>query len=168
LFGKITTKQEPGMNKQGRLEVKSSNDILDRIGGLEKVIFDSDIDSALRASSKSGSRKCLLNQKVMMWVVLAMGLFTDLPIRQVFKACRRIREKDQLPGRSALCLARQRLGSQPLVELHRMVVKRCTVDARIHGATVELLGDLGQRETTWPRLAIQLGRFSHEAEAPPP
>jgi hypothetical protein len=123
LFGKITTKQEPGMNKQGRLEVKSSNDILDRIGGLEKVIFDSDIDSALRASSKSDSRKCLLNQKVMMWVVLAMGLFTDLPIRQVFKACRRIREKDQLPGRSALCLARQRLGSQPLVELHRIVVR---------------------------------------------
>jgi len=51
LFGKITTKQEPGTNKQGSLEVKSKNDILDRIGGLEKVIFDADIDSALRASS---------------------------------------------------------------------------------------------------------------------
>jgi hypothetical protein len=111
------------MNEHGSSSVVLSSVILDRIGGLEKVISNTNIEAALEASSKFDYRTCWLNHKVMMWVVLAMGLFTDLPIRQVFKACRRIREGDQLPGRSALCLARQRLGSQPLIELFRMVVR---------------------------------------------
>jgi hypothetical protein len=59
----------------------------------------------------------------MIWVVLAMGLFTEMPIRQVFKVSRRLRMGEVSPARSSLCMARQRLGSEPLVELHRLVVK---------------------------------------------
>ena len=59
----------------------------------------------------------------MIWVVLAMGLFTELPIRQVFKTCRRLRKGEASPCRSALCVARQRLGSEPLVSLFESVVK---------------------------------------------
>lgn len=110
------------MNEQGSSKCFFSVSKVDRIAGLEKVISRDDISAALEASSKVDSRKCTLTYEVMLWVVLAMGLFTDLPIRQVFKACRRIRKGDLLPSRSGLCVARQRLGSKPLVNLHRRVV----------------------------------------------
>jgi len=110
------------MNEQGSLNCGISELTLDRIAGLEKIISCDDVAMALAASSKDHDRKCSLPNQVMIWVVLAMGLFTDLPIRQVFKACRRIRKGDALPLRSTLCEARQRLGSQPLVDLHRIVV----------------------------------------------
>lgn len=110
------------MNEQGSSDRFVSEFTLDRIAGLEKVISADDIAMALEASSGADGRKCTLPNQVMMWVVLAMGLFTDLPIRQVYKACRRIRKGDPLPLRSTLCEARQRLGSQPLVDLHRIVV----------------------------------------------
>lgn len=97
--------------------------ILDRIAGLEKVIAPELINQALRITDKQPARKCVLTNEVMMWVVLAMGLFTDLPIRQVFKACRRFRRREHSPGRSSLCMARQRLGSEPLVALHKLAVR---------------------------------------------
>lgn len=97
--------------------------ILDRIAGLEKVIAPELIDIALVKSKVRNRYKCVLNNQVMVRVVLAMGLFTDMPIRQVFKACKRLREGDPLPARSSLCMARQRVGSQPLVELFQLVVK---------------------------------------------
>jgi hypothetical protein len=59
----------------------------------------------------------------MTWVVLSMGLFTELPIRQVFKACRRLRRGERSPARSSLCVARQRLGSEPLAAMHKLVVR---------------------------------------------
>jgi hypothetical protein len=110
------------MSEQGSSVCSISDVSLDRIAGLEKIISADDIAMALDASSKGDARKCLYPNRVMMWVVLAMGLFTDLPIRQGYKACRRIRKGEPLPLRSTLCEARQRLGSQPLVDLHRIVV----------------------------------------------
>lgn len=110
---------------------------VDRIAGLEKVISAAEIGAALEASSKTDSRDCALSYEVMMWVVLAMGLFTNSPIRQVFKACRRVRKNESSPARSSLCTARQRLGSQPLVDLHRIVVRplatESTLGAFYHG-----------------------------------
>jgi hypothetical protein len=67
----------------------------------------------------------------MIWVVLAMGLFTEMPIRQVFKVSRRLRKGEVSPARSSLCVARQRLGSEPLVELHRLVVKPLATERTI-------------------------------------
>ena len=46
----------------------------------------------------------------MLWVVLAMGILTHLPIRQVFKHARRLRYGEETPDRSSLCQARRRLG----------------------------------------------------------
>jgi hypothetical protein len=113
------------MNEQGCSEFSSevSERILDRIAGLEKIITPVLIDRALFQTDKQVKRECLLNNKVMLWVVVAMGLFTDLPIRQVFKACRRIRHGEETPARSSLCMARQRLGSEPVVALHELVVQ---------------------------------------------
>ena len=58
-----------------------------------------------------------------MRVVLAMGLLTDLPIRQVFKHARRLRHGEASPHRSSLCVARQRLGVAPVRQLFTQVVR---------------------------------------------
>jgi hypothetical protein len=103
--------------------------ILDRLAGLEKVIAPELVTQALATTGKQSRRKLTLTNEIMIWVVLAMGLFTEMPIRQVFKASRRLRKGEESPARSSLCVARQRLGSEPLVELHRMVAKpMATVD----------------------------------------
>lgn len=97
--------------------------ILDRLAGLEKIITPELVTEALENSGKQSKRVCSLPNRVMIWVVLAMGLYTDMPIRQVFKASRFGRKWEDTPLRSTLCEARQRLGSEPLVELHRLLVK---------------------------------------------
>ena len=55
--------------------------ILDRLAGLEQVIRPDDIQQALEATGRVNSRACTLTHEVTLWVVLAMGLFTELPIR---------------------------------------------------------------------------------------
>src|SRR6186997_1281085 len=98
------------MDEQGRstLSEDGNGRILDRLAGLEKVIPQEEITSALNATGKQSVRRCRLTNEIMIWVVLAMGLLTELPIRQVFKACRRLRSGESSPCRSALCIARQR------------------------------------------------------------
>ena len=65
--------------------------ILDRLAGLEQIIRPDDIQQALTATGRVNRRDCVLTYEVILWVVLAMGLLTDLPIRQVFKHARRLR-----------------------------------------------------------------------------
>src|SRR5207302_4261859 len=67
-------------------------------------------------------RSCRLTHEVMLWIVLAMGIYTNCPIRHVFRECRRFRKDDPIPTRSALCRARQRLGTHVLRRLYVMVV----------------------------------------------
>ena len=52
-----------------------------------------------------------------------MGVFTDVPIRQVFKLCRRLRAGERSPHRSSLCVARQRLGDAPVRHLFEQTVR---------------------------------------------
>lgn len=113
------------MFEQGcsRLQADENGRILDRLAGMEKIILPELVALALSATGKRSSRRCTLTNEVMIWVVVAMGLLTEMPIRQVFKASRRLRKDERSPARSSLCVARQRLGSEPLVELHRLVVK---------------------------------------------
>lgn len=106
-----------------RLSPDESGRILDRLAGMEKVIHPELVMQALANAKKLNARECTLTHDVMMWVVVAMSLFTELPIRQVFKVARRLRIGEDSPARSSLCMARQRLGSEPLVELHKLVVK---------------------------------------------
>ena len=113
------------MNEQGRSELSAdiNGRILDRLAGVEKIITPEQIRTSINGAGKRNNQGCKLTHEVMMWVVLAMGLFTELPIRQVFKTCRRLRRGEDSPARSSLCMARQRLGSEPLVALHKMVVR---------------------------------------------
>jgi hypothetical protein len=97
--------------------------ILDRLAGLEQVIRPDDIRQALAATGRINPRPCPLTHEVVLQVVLAMGLLTDLPIRQVFKHARRLREGEDSPGRSNLCMARRRLGVAPVRQLFDRVVR---------------------------------------------
>jgi hypothetical protein len=113
------------MREQGRCTLRpdESGRVLDRLAGLEKVISPGMIRQALEATGRINVRACPLTHEVMMGVVLAMGLLTHLPIRQVFKQCRRARANEKTPCRSSLCAARQRLGVDPVKFLYEQVVR---------------------------------------------
>jgi hypothetical protein len=96
---------------------------LDRLAGLEKVIAPELVRQVLQATARVNGRACELTHEVMVWVVLAMGLLTHLPIRQVFRHARRLRLGEKCPARSSLCTGRQRLGLAPIQQLHAAVVR---------------------------------------------
>src|SRR3954469_13474793 len=108
---------------QCTLPADEAGRILDRLAGLEQVIRPDDIQHALQATGRVSTRRCVLTFEITLWVVLAMGLLTDLPIRQVFKHARRLRAGEPSPGRSNLCMARQRLGVAPMRHLFGRVVR---------------------------------------------
>ena len=97
--------------------------VLDRLAGLSKVIPPAVIEQALLDTGRAEQRACRLSHRVMLWIVLAMGVLTHLPIRQVFKHARRMRPGDKTPSRSNLCEARQRLGVEPVRRVFDLVVK---------------------------------------------
>ena len=97
--------------------------ILDRLAGLEKIVSPELVRQVLEDTKRVNSRACLLSHEVMMWVVLAMSVLTDLPIRQVFRHSRGFRRGETAPGRSSLCEARQRLGVEPLRKLHAAIAR---------------------------------------------
>ena len=105
------------------LPADASDRILDRLVGLEKVIRPEELRQALMATGRRSSRSCVLTHEVVFWVVLAMGLLTDVPIRQVFKHARRLRPSEETPHRSSLCVARRRLGVAPVRHLFGQVVR---------------------------------------------
>ena len=99
-----------------------SGRILDRLAGLQQLIPSETIRQALADSGRADQRRCILTYEVVCWVVLAMGILTELPIRQVFKYARRLRFGEKTPHRSSLCVARQRLGIAPVRRLFEQVV----------------------------------------------
>jgi hypothetical protein len=112
------------MRQQGRcvLPADETGRVLDRLAALEKAISPRDVRQALIDAGRINLRACKLTHEVMMWIVLAMGIFTDSPIRQVFKQARRLRDTADTPCRSALCVARQRLGVEPVRRLFERTV----------------------------------------------
>ena len=111
---------QPG---QCTLPPDATGRILDRLAGLEKIIPPEVVRQALAATGRTNQRRCTLTHEVVCWVVLAMGLLTDLPIRQVFKHARRLRVGEESPHRSSLCVARQRLGIAPVRHLFEQIVR---------------------------------------------
>jgi Insertion element 4 transposase N-terminal/Transposase DDE domain len=112
------------MTQQGccTLPADPAGHVLDRLAGLEQVIPAETLRQALFVTGRVNGRRCVLCHEVMLWVVLAMGVLTDLPIRQVFKHARRLRVGEKTPQRSSLCEARQRLGVEPVRQLFHSVV----------------------------------------------
>lgn len=113
------------MTRQGScLEaIQDDDNILDRLAGLSKVIPQAVMEQALADSGRNEQRACKLCHRSMLWIVLAMGLLTHLPIRQVYKHARRMRPGEKTPARSNLCEARQRLGVEPVQRVFELVAK---------------------------------------------
>jgi hypothetical protein len=96
---------------------------MDRLAGLSKVIPPEVIEQALSDSGRTGQKSCTLSHQAMLWVVLAMGILTHLPIRQVYKHARRMVGGKKTPSRSNLCEGRQRLGVEPVRGVFEKVVR---------------------------------------------
>lgn len=111
--------------KQGRstLAKDEADRVLDKILLLEQVISKELVEQALSDTACFDSRACKLTREVTFWVLLAMGLLTHMPIRQVFKFARTLRFGEPTPHRSSLCLARKRLGLAPVRRLFELVVR---------------------------------------------
>ncbi|MGI9428052.1 MAG: IS4 family transposase [Bythopirellula sp.] len=99
-----------------------SGRVCDRLAGLEQVIGLRQVRQVLLETGRVNPRACQLPHEVMLWVILAMGIFTNLPIRQVFKQTRFARRGEVSPCRSSLCHARQRLGVAPVRRLFHETV----------------------------------------------
>jgi len=121
--------------RQGRctLPADAAGRVCDRLVLLEQVIGRDQVLQALDDTGCLDARRCRLTREVIFWTVLAMGILTDLPIRQVFKAARRLRAGEPSPHRSSLCVARQRLGIAPLRRLWGLTV-RCLATTHRPGA----------------------------------
>src|SRR6516165_2009980 len=98
-------------------------DILDRLEGLSKVIPPALIEQALLETGRSKQKACRLSHRAMLWIVLAMGVLTHLPIRQIFKHARRMRSGEKTPSRSNLCEGRQRRGVERVRRVFDLVVR---------------------------------------------
>lgn len=123
-------------------------DQLSRLAGLTQVISADAVQQVLRDCERINERACVLSFEVTTWVLLAMGVLTDLPIRGVYQHARRLRPGDPVPTRGALCLARQRLGIAPLRTLFHRVVRPLT-DDQMPGATFGGLRLVGIDGTTF-------------------
>jgi hypothetical protein len=88
--------------------------VLDKLLLLEHIIPRGEVLQVLHDTGCLDARRCTLTFEVTCWLVLAIGILTDLPVRQVFKAARRLYPQEETPHRSSLCRARQRLGVAPL------------------------------------------------------
>lgn len=102
---------------------------VDRLAALQQFIGPDQIPQVLAETGRRNRAHCQLTHAVMLWVVLAMGILTDLPLREVFRHATRLRLGRKLLGRAALCRARQRLGVAPVRRLFDRVV-RPLADAR--------------------------------------
>src|SRR4051794_27236431 len=95
-------------------EVDASQAVLDRLVGLHQFIPADLVRQAVHGTGRRNRSDCRLTHEVMLWVVLAMGVLTDVPLRQVFKHARRLRKGEPSPPRNSLCKARRRLGVAPV------------------------------------------------------
>ena len=124
-----------GLNEDvGSRQGGDAIEVLDRLAGLTQVISAEAVREALEGTDRDNPRACLLSHEVMTWILLAMGVLTDLPIRSVYQHARRLKPGDPIPTRGAFCLARQRLGPAPLRALFHRVVRPLT-DDQTPGAT---------------------------------
>lgn len=106
-------------------EVDASQVILDRLVGLHQFISPELVRQAVHDTGRRNRSDCRLTHEVMLWVVLAMGILTDVPLRQVFndplKDRQRARRSDS-PGSPVLhppAHQEAQLSSHVVIGVHR-------------------------------------------------
>ena len=113
------------MKRQGRCSLPQALGPveLDRLAGLQQFIGPALLQQVLADCGRHNRSHCRLTHTVMLWVVLAMGILTELPLREVFRHAARRGPGQRLPGRAGLCRARQRLGVALLRRLFQQVLE---------------------------------------------
>ena len=135
-------------HRESTLSPGQAGRVLDRLLLLEKVIPPGEVRQVLEDTGCLDARRCTLTFEVACWMVLAMGVLTDLPLRQVFKACRRLYPGEDTPHRSSLCRARRRLGVGPIRLLFERIA-RPLADALTPGSFYAGLRLMGIDGTTY-------------------
>src|SRR5512140_3138549 len=101
----------------------------DLLAAVRVAIPHETIDAALVATGRREKRRRRLPSDVVIALVIAMSLWAQNSLRQVFAnlldgwwESRQI-EQPRLPAKSALTKARQRVGPQPLLALFRLLAR---------------------------------------------
>src|ERR1043166_1682257 len=97
------------------------------IGVLAEAFPLKTIRAILKATGREGKRKRLLPASMMVYYVIALGLFVGVGCREVLRrlldgATWSLPEQVAVATESAIPQARQRLGSKPIEALYREVV----------------------------------------------
>ena len=93
-----------------------------RLAVFKRIIPHRKITAALRRSGRGRTWCSRTPDALMVWFVIALGLFCGDCYRQIYRWLVPWKKGD-VPGRSTLCEARQRLGVAPLVALAQSVVQ---------------------------------------------
>jgi hypothetical protein len=93
-----------------------------RLSALKRIIPQRQVTEALRRSGHGRTCCSRTPDAFMVWFVVALGLFCDDCYRQIYRWLVPWKKGD-VPGRSTLCEARQRVGVGPLVRLAIEVIK---------------------------------------------
>jgi len=99
------------------------------IHAINKIVSPQLLDNILDQTGKRELRLRKLGAAAVMWFCIALNLYVEEPYQEVLdklvKGLRYIwRDPNlKLPGKSALCAARQRLGTAPVVALYRQTAK---------------------------------------------
>lgn len=93
-----------------------------RLAALKRIVPKRKVTAALRRSGRGRSYCRRTPDALMVWFMVALGLFCGDCYRQVYRWLMPWKTGD-VPGRSTLCEARQRLGVAPLVRLAREVIR---------------------------------------------
>ena len=92
------------------------------LSALKRIIPRKQVKAALRQTRLRGNPCSRVGDDFMVWFVIAIGLFCRDCYRQIHRWLVPWK-RNGVPGRSTLCMARQRIGAAPLIELARSVVK---------------------------------------------
>lgn len=93
-----------------------------RLAALKRIIPQAKVTAALRRAGCGITLCPRTPDGFMLWFTVALGLFCTDSYRQIYRWLVPWKKGD-VPGRSTLCEARQRLGVRPLVYLVKGVVK---------------------------------------------
>jgi hypothetical protein len=99
-----------------------------RLSALKRIVSRGAVNGALRECGKGRGDCPRVSDLLMVWFVLALGLFCRDCYRQVYRWLRPWDRKQGVPPRSTLCEARKRLGVAPLARLAARVVRPLAVE----------------------------------------
>lgn len=124
-----------------RLLANVSKDFV--LHGLADSEMNELVEQVIRETGRQNQRVCPLRPRMVLWLVVALSLWRDCSIKNVFeRLVSFVKEREPRLFRGvvtpeAVCHARARLGFLPLMRLHEEIVKRwVTAKATFHGLRV--------------------------------